>query len=128
MEFSGWRNLFAGRCRRPEDFGECRYLHIYGRSIRNRAEVDINGRAVVIRALLPNPDKAATRPFSRVGLIVDSQARIARAESAIVPRRSAFRISGDATTLLTESTANARTRASKSVRPQTRRPRHLPAS
>jgi len=51
-------------------------------------QVDVNGRAVVIRARLPNPDNKL-RPglFSRVSLIVDDQAQaLLVPESAIVPQ------------------------------------------
>ncbi len=51
-------------------------------------QVDVNGRAVVIRARLPNPDNKL-RPglFSRVSLIVDEQAdALLVPESAIVPQ------------------------------------------
>jgi membrane fusion protein (multidrug efflux system) len=51
-------------------------------------QVDVNGRAVVIRARLPNPD-GKLRPglFSRVSLIVDERAdALLVPESAIVPQ------------------------------------------
>jgi membrane fusion protein, multidrug efflux system len=51
-------------------------------------QVDINGRALVVRARLPNPN-GALRPglFSRVSLIVDNQAQaLLVPESAIVPQ------------------------------------------
>jgi membrane fusion protein (multidrug efflux system) len=69
-------------------------------------QVDINGRAVVVRARLPNPERLL-RPglFSRVTLIVDTAAdAILVPESAIVPqgdRHFVYRVEGGKA-LLTE--------------------------
>jgi membrane fusion protein (multidrug efflux system) len=62
-------------------------------------QVDVNGRAVVVRARLPNPDQAL-RPglFSRVTLIVDRAAEaLLVPEDAIVPqgdRHFVYRVEG----------------------------------
>jgi len=69
-------------------------------------QIDINGRAVVVRARLPNPD-LLLRPglFSRVSLIVDRAAdAILVPEDAIVPqgdRHFVFRVE-EGTAILTE--------------------------
>jgi membrane fusion protein (multidrug efflux system) len=62
--------------------------HFVGEVYAIEPQVDINGRAIVIRALLPNPE-LTLRPglFSRVQLIINAAAEaILVPEDAIVPR------------------------------------------
>ena len=83
-------------------------------------QVDISGRAVVIRAMLPNPDRKL-RPglFSRVDLIVDTAAEaILVPEDAVVPRGEqhfVYRLE-DNTVILTEVVLGKRAAAQVEVR------------
>ena len=83
-------------------------------------QVDVSGRAVVIRARLPNPE-ARLRPglFSRVDLIVDAAAEaVLVPEDAIVPRGDlhfVYRIE-DGRALLTEVVLGKRAEAMVEIR------------
>jgi len=83
-------------------------------------QVDINGRALVIRAKLPNPDQKL-RPglFSRVDLIVDAAAQsLLVPEDAIVPRGDqhfVYRVV-DGHALLTEVVLGKRERTRVEIR------------